>query len=77
MAGTVYHVRSLTVLDRASDISRKKSKFSLDFQGQIRRKIGQFRWKKVKILGKIGQFRRIFAGEKSNFTEKSADFEGF
>ena len=31
----------------------KKSKISRDFQGQIR--------------GKIGRFRRIFAGEKSNF----------
>ena len=47
-------------LCRASDISRKKRKISRDFQGQIR--------------GKIGRFRRIFAGTNSKFTEKSADF---
>ena len=41
----------------------KNSKISRDFQGQIR--------------GKIGRFRGIFAGEKSKFTEKSADFAGF
>ena len=46
--------------NRASDISRKKSKISRDFQGQIR--------------GKIGRFRGIFAGRQSKFTEKSADF---
>ena len=55
----------------------KKSKISRNFQGQIRGKIGRFRGEKVKIRGKIGQFRKIFAGEKSNFAEKSADFEGF
>ena len=49
--------------DRASDISRKKSKISRDFQGQIR--------------GKIGRFRGIFAGKKSKFAEQSADFAGF
>ena len=38
----------------------KKSKISRDFQGQIR--------------GKIGRFRGIFAGRKSKFAEKSADF---
>ena len=37
---------------RASDISRKKSKISRDFEGQIH--------------GKIGRFRGIFAGKKSN-----------
>ena len=41
----------------------KKSKISRDFQGQIR--------------GKIGRFRGIFAGKKSKFAEKSADFAGF
>ena len=41
----------------------KKSKISRDFQGQIR--------------GKIGQFRGIFAGKRSKFVEKSADFVGF
>ena len=40
----------------------KKSKISRDFQGQIR--------------GKIGRFRRIFAGKKSKFAGKSADFMG-
>ena len=49
-------------LSRASDTSRKKSKNSQDFQGQIR--------------GKIGQFRGIFAGKKSKFAEKSADLAG-
>ena len=39
---------------------RKRSKISRDFQGQIR--------------GKIGRFRGIFAGRKSKFVEKSADF---
>ena len=63
--------------NRASDILRKKSKFSWDFQGQIRGKIGRFRGKKVKIRGKIGRFCGIFAGEKSKFTEKSADLAGF
>ena len=48
---------------RASDISRKKSKISRDFQGQI--------------CEKIGRFREIFAGEKSKFAEKSANFAGF
>ena len=50
-------------LSRASDISRKKRKISRDFQGQIR--------------GKIGRFRGIFAGKKSKFAEKSADFAGY
>ena len=50
-------------LFRASDISRKKSKISRDFQGQIRRK--------------IGRFHGIFAGEKSKFAGKSFDFAGF
>ena len=50
-------------LSRASDTSRKKSKNLQDFQGQIR--------------GKIGRFRGIFAGKKSKFADKSADFAGF
>ena len=41
----------------------KKSKISRDFQGQIR--------------GKTGRFRGIFAGEKSKFMEKSADYARF
>ena len=48
---------------RASDISRKKSKISRDFQGQIR--------------GKIGRFCGIFAGKSKNSRKKSADFAGF
>ena len=36
-----------------------------------------FRGKKVKIRGEIGRFCGIFAGEKSKFAEKSADFAGF
>ena len=38
---------------RASDTLREKNKISRDFQ--------------VRIRGKIGRFRGIFAGEKSNF----------
>ena len=41
----------------------KKNKISRDFQGQIRRE--------------ISQFCGIFAGKKSKFAEKSADFPGF
>ena len=41
----------------------KKRKISRDFHGQIR--------------GKIGRFRGIFAGKKSKFAEKSADFAGY
>ena len=46
-------------LDRASDISRKKSKISWDFQGQICGKIGQFRG----ILAEKSQFSRDFQGQ--------------
>ena len=42
--------------------AEKKQNFA-GFSGQIR--------------GKISRFRRIFAGEKSKFAEKSADFAGF
>ena len=56
---------------------RKKSKISRDFQGQIRRKIGRFRGKKVKIRGKIGRFQVFLQEKKSKFVEKSADFAGF
>ena len=41
----------------------KKSKISRDFQEQIR--------------GKIGRFHGIFAGKKSKFVEKSANFARF
>ena len=64
---------SQRTMSRASDISWKKSKFSRDFQGQIR--------------GKIGRFHAIFAGKKSKFAEnrpisrdfnrKKSNFEGF
>ena len=53
----------ICILTGASDISRKKSKISRDFRGQIR--------------GKIGRFRGIFAGKKSKFAEQSADFGRF
>ena len=55
---------------RASDISRKKSKFSRDFQGQIRGKIGRFR-------GTFAEESADFAGKKLKFGKKSADFTGF
>ena len=71
---------------RASDISRKKSKISQDFQGQIRGKIRRFRGKKVKIRWQIGRFCGIFAEEKSKFAKNrlisgekiqiSKDFQG-
>ena len=48
---------------RALIFRGKKSKISRDFQGQMR--------------GKIGRFRGIFAGKKSKFAQKSADFVGF
>ena len=62
----------LVHLTRASDISRKKSKISRDFQGQIRGKIGRFHGKKVKIRRKIVRLRGILA-EKSQI---SKDFQG-
>ena len=64
---------------RASDISRKKSKISREFQGQIRGKIGRFRGKKVKIRSKIGRFHGKFWGETSprNSRIKTANFVGF
>ena len=69
------------VLCRASDISRKKRQNFAGFSGANSRKnrpiSRDFRGKKVKIRGKIGRCREIFAGEKSKFAEKSADFAGF
>ena len=69
------------VLFRASDISRKKKQNFAGFSGANSRKncpiSRDFRGKKVKISGKIGRFRGIFAGEKSKFAEKSANFAGF
>ena len=47
--------------------SRKNRLISRDFR----------REKKSKFAKKIGRFRGIFAGEKSKFAEKSADFAGF
>ena len=60
------------LLSRASDISRKKSKISQDFHGQIRGKIGLFRGKKVKIRGKLADLAG-FSWEKSQI---SKDFQG-
>ena len=67
-------------LNRASDISRKKKQNFAGFSGENSRKnrpiSRDFRGKKVKIPSKIGPVRVIFAGEKSKFAEKSADFTG-
>ena len=50
---------------------RKKKQNFAGFSGANSRKnwpiMQDFRGKKVKIRGKIGQFREIFAGEKSDF----------
>ena len=66
---------------RASDISRKKKQHFAGFSGANSRKnrpiSRDFRGEKVKIRGKIGPFRGISAGKKSNFAEQSADFAGF
>ena len=66
---------------RASDISRKKNQNFAGFSGANswkNRPISRdFHGKEVKIRGKIGRFRRIFAGKKSKFAEKSANFAGF
>ena len=63
--------------NRASDISRKKSKISRDFRGQIRGKIGRFRGIFAGKTSRNSQKKQAdFAGEKSKFTEKSADFAG-
>ena len=43
MASSGMRKYSTYAIYRASDISRKKSKISRDFQGQIRREIGLFR----------------------------------
>ena len=60
---------------------RKKKQNFAGFSGANSRKnwpiLQDFRGKKVKICGKIGRFREIFAGEKSEFAEKWADFAGF
>ena len=63
---------------------RRKSKISRDFQGQIRRKIGRFRGKKVKIRGTIGRFhgRKFKIHRKIGrfcriLAEKRSIFEGF
>ena len=71
----------ISYLFRASDISRKKKQNLAGFSGANSRKnrpISQdFRGKKVKIHGTIGQFWAIFEGEKSKFAEKSAHLAGF
>ena len=57
-------------MDRASDISRKKKENFAGFSGANSREnwpiSRDFRGKKVKIRGKIGRFRGIFAGESQN-----------
>ena len=64
-----------------SNFLREKKQNFARFSGANSRKnwpiLRDFRGKEVKIHGKIGRFRRIFAGEKSKFAEKSADFAGF
>ena len=57
-----------------------KAKFRGIFRGKFAEKsanLAGFSREKVKIRGKIGRFYEIFAGEKSKFAEKSADFVGF
>ena len=74
-------IRQKEPLIRASDISRKKKQDFAGFSGANSRKnrpiSRDFRGEKVKIRGKIGPFRGISAGKKSNFAEQSADFAGF
>ena len=69
------------IFNRASDILRKKKQNFAGFSGANSRKnrpiSRDFRGKKVKIRRKIGRFRGIFAGKKSKFVEKSADFARF
>ena len=55
------------------------AKFRGIFRGKFAEKSAHFAGfsrKKVKICGKIGRFRGIFAGKKSKFAEKSAHFAG-
>ena len=72
--------KTVCQINRASDISRKKKQNFAAFSGANSRKnrpiSRDFRGKKVKIRSKIGPVRVIFAGEKSKFAEKSADFTG-
>ena len=72
--------KTVCQINRASDISRKKKQNFAAFSGANSRKnrpiSRDFRGKKVKIPSKISPFRVIFAGEKSKFLEKSADFTG-
>ena len=60
----------LLAIVRASDISWKKTQNFAGFSRAKSRKnrlISQdFRGKKVKLCGKIGRFRRIFAGKSQN-----------
>ena len=81
----------LNLFVRASDISRKKTQNFAGFSGAKSRKnrpiSRDFRGKKVKICGKIGGLRRIFAGKSQNsqenrpisrhFSGKKSNFEGF
>ena len=60
---------------------RKKAKFRRIFRGKFAEKLADFagfsRKKSQNFCGKIGRFREIFAGEKSEFAEKWDDFVGF
>ena len=77
----MFRIVFTSTLVRASDISRKKRQNFAGFSAANSRKnrpiSRDFRGKKVKIREKIGRFRGIFAGEKSEFSEKLADFAGF
>ena len=59
---------------RASDISCKKKQNFVGFLGANSWKNRPISWD---FHRKIDRFRRIFAGEKSKFAVKSADFAGF
>ena len=68
--GSLSSLQFFRVLIRASDISRKKTQNFAGFSGANSRKNRRisrdFRGKKVKTCGKIGRFRRIFAGKSQN-----------
>ena len=60
--------------------AEKKAKFCGIFGGKFVEKSADFMVfsrEKSQNSRKIGRFRGIFAGEKSKFAEKSADFAGF
>ena len=77
----MYHI-----LNRVSDILRKKSKISQDFQGRFHGKSADFAGEKGKIQGKIGRFCRggsqnwqknqPISRDLSEKSQISKDFEG-